>query len=68
MRHVPSVTERMPVDQAKRLLMASRKQRESETCTPMRHMAHDQKRRIGEVAEELLAMREALPPSPPSGQ
>jgi len=55
--------ERKLVERAKGLLMAHRHLNEDEAYRALRQMAMNQKRRIGEVAQSVLAMAEVLPRS-----
>jgi hypothetical protein len=56
-----ALNERKVIERAKGLLMAHRRFTEEEAYKTLRQMAMNQKRRIGEVAEALLAMAEVLP-------
>ena len=56
-----ALNERKVIERAKGLLMAHRHQSEDEAYKALRQMAMNQKRRIGEVAEAVLAMAEVLP-------
>jgi AmiR/NasT family two-component response regulator len=56
-----ALNERKAIERAKGLLMAHRQLTEDEAYKALRQMAMNQKRRIGEVAEAVLAMAQVLP-------
>jgi hypothetical protein len=56
-----ALNERKLIERAKGLLMAHRQLSEDDAYKALRQMAMNQKRRIGEVAEAVLAMAEVLP-------
>ncbi|MBK0392851.1 nitrate- and nitrite sensing domain-containing protein [Ramlibacter algicola] len=56
-----TLTERKVVERAKGLLMAHRQMSEDEAYKALRQMAMNQKRRLLDVAQNVLAMAEVLP-------
>ena len=59
-----ALNERKLIERAKGLLMAHRHTTEEEAYRSLRQMAMNQKRRIVEVAQAVLAMSEVLPSNP----
>jgi hypothetical protein len=59
-----ALNERKLIERAKGVLMAHRHLSEEEAYRSLRQMAMNQKRRVADVAETVLAMAEVLPPAP----
>jgi hypothetical protein len=59
-----ALNERKLIERAKGVLMAHRQLSEEAAYRCLRQMAMNQKRRIADVAETVLAMAEVLPPAP----